>query len=95
MGAPIAPHDLASLEAQVRSAVGDAIVLLDSTLPPVKLAAMRAAIGPLAVECAPARRINAVVTSGRVDAEDLSAAIRWLSAAASTTGQVLELSSRA
>lgn len=94
MSAQIAPHHLASLEAQVRSSEGDVIVLLDPALPPVTLAAMRAAIGPLAVECAPARRINAIVAGARVDAQDLAAASDWLATAASTTGQVLELSPR-
>ena len=91
-GVLISPQDLESLEKDVRSAAVNVIVMLDPTLPPVTLATMRAAIAPLAVACAPARRINAMIAGAGVRDEDLAAARDWLSSAESTTGQVLELS---
>ncbi|VVT12866.1 conserved hypothetical protein [Sphingomonas sp. EC-HK361] len=94
MVATITPRDLASLEAGVASAGGDVTVLLDSALPPVPLAAMRAAIGPLAVEQAPTRRINAVAADTGAHPDDVAAACAWLADATSTTGQVIEISAR-
>lgn len=83
--------DLATLEAQVRAAPGDVLVRMDAGLHPIALAAMRAAIGPLAVACAPDRRVNALVCDAGAADEDIAAAIAWLRGAASTTGQVLEI----
>jgi hypothetical protein len=94
MVATITPRDLASLEADVASAAGDVTVLLDPALPPVKLAALRAAIGPLAVDSAPTRRVNAVAAETGAHPDDVAAACAWLAGAASTTGQVIEISAR-
>lgn len=86
--------DLATLEARVRAAQGDVLVRMDAGLPPIALATLRAAIGPLAIACAPERRVNALVCDAGAAPEDIAAAIAWLQSAASTTGQVLEIGPR-
>lgn len=86
--------DLASLEAEVRAAPGDVLVRIDAGLPPIALAAIRAAIAPLAVACAPDRRVNALLCKAGAAEDDVAAAIAWLRGAASTTGQVLEIGRR-
>jgi hypothetical protein len=52
---------------------------------------VRAAIGPLAVERAP-RRISAVLPSATADSAAVDAIVAFLESAASTTGQVVEIS---
>lgn len=84
--------DIAAL---VRAAEGGSVlVMLDPALDQLALAQARAAIGPLAVERAPATRVNAVLPAVDAEPEDVEAAARFLESARSTTGQVLEVSGR-
>ena len=53
-------------------------------------AILRGAIGPLAIELAPSKRLNAVDIVGDAADDDVVAAAEFLAAATSTTGQVLE-----
>jgi len=70
----------------------DAILLLiGSDVPVLDRALLRAAIGPLAVELAPAKRINAVDITRDAAEGDVIAAARFLATAGSTTGQLIEL----
>lgn len=86
----VGPGDDAA--ALVRAAEGESVlVMLDAALPALELAAARAMIGPLAVERAPATRVNAVVAGERADAAAVEAAAAFLEGACSTTGQVLEV----
>lgn len=78
--------------ALVRGADGESVlVLIDEGLDALAMATARAAIGPLAVERAPAVRVNALVAGAGADVGDVEAAARFLENARSTTGQVLEL----
>lgn len=84
--------DVAAL---VRGAVGESrIVVISATLDALAMAQARAAIGPLAVELAPATRVNAVVLAEATHPADVDAAVAFLEAARSTTGQVLEIGER-
>lgn len=56
-------------------------------------AILRSAIGPLAIELAPSKRLNAVDIVGDAADRDVVAAAGFLAAAASTTGQVIEVGS--
>lgn len=56
-------------------------------------AILRGAIGPLAIELAPSKRLNAVDIVGDAADRDVVAAAGFLAAAASTTGQVIEVGS--
>lgn len=79
----------------VRGAAGESVlVMLDPALDPVELARARAAIGPLAVERAPATRVNALLAAAGADPIDVEAAAKFLEGACSTTGQVLDISPR-
>ena len=82
--------------ALVRAAPADAslTLLVEPGRDPLSLALLRAAIGPLAVERAPAR-VNAVFPDADADPADVNTAAAWLDAAASTTGQLMEISARA
>ncbi len=55
------------------------------------MAQARAAIGPLAVELAPARRLNAVFPTETAAAANIDAAVEFLDQARSTTGQLLDI----
>ena len=70
---------------------GSRVVLIPATLDPLAMAQARAAIGPLAIELAPAVRVNAVVATEGADPSDVEAAVTFLETAPSTTGQLLEL----
>lgn len=87
------PRD--DIAALVRAA-GDrsVLIMLDPALDPLALAQARAAIGCLAVECAPATRVNALLPAADAEPEDVEAAARFLEGARSTTGQVLEVGRR-
>ena len=83
----------ADIAAAVRAESGESIV--------VEIAAGRdmlvleqtvAAIGPLAIERAPATRVNAVLVNATADRSAVDAAIAFLETAFSTTGQVLRIS---
>ena len=81
--------DIAAL---VRGAVGDSlVVVIPATLDALAMAQAKAAIGPLAVELAPATRVNAVVLAEAGDPADVDAAVAFLEQARSTTGQMIEM----
>ena len=87
----LAPGD--DMAAMVRGAQGESlVVVIPTTLEPVTLAMATAAIAPLAVERAPATRVNAVIAPPEHRTCELEAAIAFLESAASTTGQIVELS---
>ena len=82
-------EDIAAL---VRGAVGESVVVvIPATLDALAMAQARAAIGPLAVEFAPATRVNAVVLEEGGDPADVDAAVAFLEQARSTTGQLIEI----
>ncbi len=84
--------DVAAL---VRGAIGDSrVVVIAATLDVLAMAQARAAIGPLAIELAPATRVNAVVQTAGAELADVDAAVAFLEAARSTTGQVIEIRQR-
>ena len=81
--------DIAAL---VRGAAGESlVVMISATLDALAMAQARAAIGPLAVELAPATRVNAVVLAEGADPADVDAAVAFLEQARSTTGQLIEM----
>jgi hypothetical protein len=81
--------DLAAL---VRGADAESVVaVVRRTSDGLAMAVARAAIGPLAVERAPACRVNAVFVENGAAADDVDAAVRFLESARSTTGQILDL----
>lgn len=81
------------LAARVRAAGDESIVLvIDARWPALPLALARAAIAPLAIERAPAGRVNAVVVFATADPASVDAAIAYLETAGSTTGQTLNIS---
>ena len=84
--------DIATL---VRTAPADAslTLVIEPGRDALALALLRAAIAPLAVERAPAR-VNAVFPAADADPVDAEAAAAWLDRAASTTGQLIEVSAR-
>jgi hypothetical protein len=87
----LAPGD--DVVALVRAAPAESLtVIIPATMDALALAQAKAAIGPLAIERAPATRVNAVVVGSGHRSADLNAALGYLDSAASTTGQVLELS---
>jgi hypothetical protein len=67
------------------------LLLIDSAIPAIERAMLIAAIGPLAIERAPRGRIGAIDVAPGAATEDVAAAARFLSAARSTTGQVLTI----
>ena len=68
------------------------VVVIPPTLDPIALALARAALGPLAIERAPATRVNALLPAATADPAAIEAAIAFLEGAPSTTGQLLEIS---
>jgi hypothetical protein len=79
------------LAACVRGATGESIVLVIAPRAPLEMALARAAIAPLAIERAPATRVNAIVPSAGADVHDVDAAVAYLDNARSTTGQTLDV----
>ena len=76
--------------AAVRTSVGESLVLVFKPgRDPLAMAQALAAIGPLAIEVAPARRVNAVVVTHGAATEDIDAAVAFLDQALSTTGQII------
>ncbi|HXH17202.1 MAG TPA: hypothetical protein VNJ10_13840 [Sphingomonas sp.] len=67
------------------------VVLVLPTLDPLAMARVRASIGPLAVELAPAIRLNAVFPTDTAASADIDAAVAFLEQARSTTGQLLDV----
>ena len=81
--------DIAAL---VRGAAGESlVVVIPATLDALAMALTKAAIGPLAVELAPATRVNAVMLEEGGDPADVDAAVAFLEQARSTTGQLIEI----
>ncbi|MES3154387.1 Rossmann fold domain-containing protein [Sphingomonas faeni] len=81
--------DIAAL---VRNANARSLVVsISPALDPLAMAQARAAIGPLAVELAPARRLNAVFPTETAAAAHIDAAVEFLDQARSTTGQLLDI----
>lgn len=81
------------LVALVRATVGGSlVVVIQPGRSALALAQTCAAIGPLAIEQAPERRINAVLVGVESDATAVAAAARFLDSAASTTGQIVAIS---
>lgn len=77
---------------QIRKSAAPVIVLLiGPEIPPVEHAMLIAAIGPLAIEVAPATRLCALDILHDADLADVIAAARFLTSAESTTGQVLQI----
>jgi len=78
----------------VRASGAESILLLfPDDLAPLDATLLRAALGPLAVERAPAR-VNALAALAGADPGDVEAAARFLEGARSTTGQLLEVAPR-
>ena len=81
--------------AEMRAAATDerdsVLLLIAGDLPALDRAMLRGAIGPLAIELAPAKRLNAVDITDSAADDDVIAAARFLAAAESTTGQLLEI----
>ena len=75
---------------KMRAASGEIILLLiDSGVAELDRAMLVAAIGPLAIERAPAVRIGAIDIMEAAAPDHVEAAARFLTTARSTTGQVL------
>ena len=72
-----------------RSSAGFALLLIDSSVPAMDRAMLRAAIGPLAIDRAPHARIGAIEIGDGAATADVVAAAGYLAAAQSTTGQIL------
>jgi hypothetical protein len=70
------------------------LIVLVSTVPNLDRNMLLAAIGVLAVDCAPHARIAALHVSADAEIADVVAAARFLATAASTTGQILRISPR-
>ncbi|MGA1800088.1 Rossmann fold domain-containing protein [Sphingomonas sp. 4RDLI-65] len=82
-------EDIAAL---VRGAIGESrVVVIPATLDALAMAQAKAAMEPLAVELAPATRVNAVVLAEHADPADVDAAVAFLEQARSTTGQLIEI----
>ena len=83
----------ADIVAAVRAGSGESIVVeIAPGRDALALEPALAAIGPLAIERAPATRVNAVVVGETAGRDAVDAAIRFLENAFSTTGQVLRIS---
>jgi len=74
-----------------RSSAGFALLLIDSSVPAMDRAMLSAAIGPLAIECAPQARIGAIEIGAAALTADVAAAAVYLVSARSTTGQILKV----
>ena len=81
------------LPARVRAIADESVVVvIDSGWAALPLALAQAAIAPLAIERAPAGRLNLVVRGAGADPAAVEAAVAFLEAARSTTGQILAIS---
>ena len=89
----LTPAPGADLAALVRGAAGESIVVvIAGNWPPLDFALATAAIAPLAIERAPATRVNAVIIEPGASPDAAEAAIAFLERARSTTGQLLTIS---
>jgi hypothetical protein len=82
---------IAALRATRADERDSVLLLIDADVSALDRAMLRAAIGPLATELAPEKRVNAVDIAGDAVLDDVIAAARYLSGAESTTGQILEI----
>lgn len=81
------------LPVRVREVTDESVVVvIDAGWAPLAFAMAQAAIAPLAIERAPAGRLNLVVRGARADGAAVDAAVGFLEAARSTTGQILAIS---
>lgn len=91
MRLPIEPGD--DPVALVRAAAAESVVVvIPPDLDPMATTLATAVIASLAIERAPAVRVNAVSYAAGADPADVGAAIAFLESAMSTTGQVLAVS---
>ena len=67
------------------------LLLIPGDVTALDRALLRAAIGPLAIELAPAKRLNAVDIAAGAAPDDAVEAARFLAGAESTTGQLIEV----
>lgn len=78
--------------AVIRGATADLVLLtIGPDMPALERAMLIAALGPLAIELAPARRLCALDIASSADLADVAAAAAFLARADSTTGQVLAI----
>ncbi len=81
------------LPARVRAVDAESVVVvIDAGWSPLASALALASIAPLAIERAPAGRLNLVVRGADAAAAAVDAAVAFLQGARSTTGQVLTVS---
>jgi hypothetical protein len=66
------------------------LLLIRAGVSALDRAMLRAAIGPLAIELAPSKRFNGLDIADDAADDDVVAAAKFLAAATSTTGQILE-----
>ncbi len=83
--------DIAVLVRAARDDVESLVVVIVPGFDPLALAQAKAAIGPLAVELAPACRLNAIIAAENAAPDAVDSAIAFLEQARSTTGQLLDL----
>jgi glucose-6-phosphate isomerase len=83
--------DLVALVRAAPAAATSLVVAIEPGSDAVALALARAALGPLAIERAPATRVNAVLAAPDANPADVEAATAWLERAVSTTGQLIEV----
>lgn len=82
---------IAELRATSTDERDSVLLFIAGDVPALDRALLRAAVGPLAIELAPAKRLNAVDVAAGAALEDVIAAARFVAAAESTTGQVIEI----
>ncbi|PTS72716.1 hypothetical protein DBR17_19140, partial [Sphingomonas sp. HMWF008] len=70
------------------------LLVIATDVPDLDRAMLLAAVGPLAVEIAPDRRIAAIDVGPGADPDDVVAASQFLTSAESSTGQVLRITAR-
>ncbi|VXC94705.1 conserved hypothetical protein [Sphingomonas sp. T1] len=86
--------DIAACVRDARAGLGiddSLVVVIRESSDSLFAAQARALIAPLAIEAAPVTRINAILSHNGARAADVEAAISYLEAALSTTGQILEI----
>lgn len=70
---------------------GAVIVILDAAMAPVERAMLRAAIGPLALDLAPATRLAAIDCHPGASPAAIEATLAFLGSADAVTGQIVTL----
>ncbi len=78
---------------RLRAAASDSresiLLIIEPDVAAIDRAMLRAALGPIAIEFAPACRINALDVMAGASDDNVTAAATFLAAAASTTGQLM------